>query len=128
MALTPEERERRLQTRPLQKMLGRLSSKWNVLVIRRLKKGPMRPSELRRDIGDISHKMLTQTLRELERYGLVKRTAYPVIPPKVDYSLTGLGVTLVEALDVLSEWALEHIEDVETAIEEYDDPAADPDL
>ncbi|MDH5750589.1 MAG: helix-turn-helix transcriptional regulator [Rhodospirillales bacterium] len=115
-----EERKRKMQSRPLQTMLGRLSSKWNVMVIRRLSRAPMRPSELRRDIGNISHKMLTQTLRELERYGLIKRHAYPVIPPKVEYSLTDLGLTLVGPLEVLTDWSIEHIDEVEAAIADYD--------
>jgi DNA-binding HxlR family transcriptional regulator len=114
-----EERRRKMQSRPLQAMLGRLSSKWNVMIIRRLAKAPMRPSELRRDIGNISHKMLTQTVRELERYGLIKRHAYAVIPPRVEYSLTDLGRTLVGPLEVLTEWSINHIDEVEAAIADY---------
>ncbi|MBT6360788.1 MAG: helix-turn-helix transcriptional regulator, partial [Rhodospirillaceae bacterium] len=72
-------------SRPFQKVLTRLSNKWNVLVIRRLAKKTMRHSQLKRDIGNISQKMLTQTLRELERSGLIERKVYPVIPPKVEY-------------------------------------------
>ena len=106
--------------RPLQKVLSRLSNKWNVLLIRRLARKTMRHSQLKRDIGNISQKMLTQTLRELERSGLINRKVYPVIPPKVEYSLTELGRTLVEPLSVLYTWSLEHNIDVEQAIEEYD--------
>ena len=107
-------------SRPFQKALTRLSNKWNVLVIRRLAKKTMRHSQLKRDIGNISQKMLTQTLRELERSGLIKRKVYPVIPPKVEYSLTELGETLVEPLNVLCDWAIEHIDEVESAVELYD--------
>ena len=107
------------QSRPFQKMLGRLSNKWNVMVIRRLKGKNLRPSELRRDIGDISAKVLTQTLREMESYGLVERTVFPVIPPKVEYSLTELGVSLVLALDALRDWAMDNNVNVEQAIERY---------
>jgi DNA-binding HxlR family transcriptional regulator len=107
-------------SRPFQKVLSRLSNKWNVLVIRRLSRKTMRHSQLKRDIGNISQKMLTQTLRELERSGLIERKVYPVIPPKVEYSLTELGQTLVEPLDVLSVWAFEHNEDVENAVKLYD--------
>jgi DNA-binding HxlR family transcriptional regulator len=107
------------QSRPFQKMLGRLSNKWNVMVIRRLKGKNLRPSELRRDIGDISAKVLTQTLREMESYGLVERTVFPVIPPKVEYSLTELGVSLVLALDALRDWAMDNNANVEQAIERY---------
>ena len=108
-----------VETRPFQKMLGRLSNKWNVLVIRRLAPKPLRPSELRRDIGNISAKVLTQTLRELESYGLIERTVHPVIPPKVEYSDTPLGHSLVDALDVLRDWAMENNAKVEAAIAEY---------
>ena len=107
-------------SRPFQKVLTRLSNKWNVLVIRRLAKKTMRHSQLKRDIGNISQKMLTQTLRELERSGLIERKVFPVIPPKVEYSLTELGETLVEPLNVLCDWAIEHIDEVESAVESYD--------
>ena len=107
-------------SRPFQKVLTRLSNKWNVLVIRRLAKKTMRHSQLKRDIGNISQKMLTQTLRELERSGLIERKVFPVIPPKVEYSLTDLGKTLVEPLNVLCDWAIEHIDEVESAVESYD--------
>ncbi len=109
-----------LTTRPVQKVIGYLSNKWNVLIIRRLSRKTMRYSELRRDIGDISQKMLTQTLRHLERVGLVERKVYPVVPPKVEYSLTELGWTLVEPINVLANWAIENIDQVEDAIETYD--------
>lgn len=114
-----------IPSRPVQKVIGHLSNKWNVLVIRRLSRKTMRYSELRRDIGDISQKMLTQTLRHLERIGLVERKVYPVIPPKVEYSLTELGGTCVEAIDVLCNWAIENIDQVEDAINDYDNRPAD---
>lgn len=107
-------------SRPAQKVIGYLSNKWNVLIIRRLSRRTMRYSELRRDIGDISQKMLTQTLRHLERVGLVQRKVYPVVPPKVEYSLTELGWTLVEPIDVLCSWAIENIDQVEASITRYD--------
>ena len=105
------------KSRPFQKMLGRLSNKWNVLIIRRLSGRTLRPSELRREIGNISAKVLTQALRELESYGLVARAIYPVIPPKVEYSLTELGETLVVALNALRDWAMDNNARVEEAIE-----------
>ena len=117
--LPPDELRKLEQSRPFQKMLGRLSNKWNVMVIRRLKGKSMRPSELRRDIGDISAKVLTQTLREMESYGLVERTVFPVIPPKVEYSLTELGDSLVVALDALRDWAMDNNGNVETAMQRY---------
>ena len=105
------------KSRPFQKMLGRLSYKWNVLIIRRLSGRTLRPSELRREIGNISAKVLTQALRELESYGLVARAIYPVIPPRVVYSLTELGETLVVALNALRDWAMDNNARVEEAIE-----------
>ena len=105
------------KSRPFQKMLGRLSNKWNVLIIRRLSGRTLRPSELRREIGNISAKVLTQALRELESYGLVARAIYPVIPPRVEYSLTESGETLVVALNALRDWAMDNNARVEEAIE-----------
>ena len=107
-------------SRPAQKVIVHLSNKWNVPVNRRLSRRTMRYSELKRDIGDISQKMLTQTLRHLERIGLVNRRVYPVVPPKVEYSLTELGVSCVEAVDGLVNWAVENIDRVEDAISGYD--------
>lgn len=115
--LPPEEIKALEKSRPFQKMLGRLSNKWNVVIIRRLSGRTLRPSELRREVGNISAKVLTQTLRELESYGLVARTIYPVIPPKVEYSLTELGDTLVVALNALRDWAMDNNAQVEDAIE-----------
>ena len=113
-------------SRPAQKVIGHLSNKWNVLVIRRLSRRTMRYSELKRDVGDISQKMLTQTHRHLERIGLVNRKVYPVVPPKVEYSLTELGVSCVEAVDGLVNWAVENIDRVEDAISGYDTRANKP--
>ena len=107
-------------SRPAQKVIGHLFNKWNMLVIRRLSRRTTRYSELGRDIGDISQKMLTQTLRHLERIGLVSRKVYPVVPPKVEYSLTELGVSCVAAMDGLLNWAIENIDRVEDAIKGYD--------
>ena len=100
--------------------MGHLSNKWDVLVIRRLSRRTMRYSELRGDIGDISQKMPTQSLRHLEPIGLVSRKVYPVLRPKVEYSLTVLGVSCVEAADGLVNWAVENIDRVEDAISGYD--------
>ena len=116
----PEEEIRALEkSRPFQKMMGRLSSKWIVLIIKRLSDHPMRPSAIRRDIGNISPKVLTQTLRELESYGLIEREVFPVIPPKVEYRLTPMGDSLAVALNVLRDWAMDNNADVEAAIEAY---------
>ncbi len=117
----PAEEIRALEeSRPFQKMLGRISNKWNVLVVRRLNNRRMRPSALRREIGNISPKVLTQTLRELESYGLIEREVFPVIPPRVEYRLTPMGDSLVEALDALRDWAMDNNADVEAAMAEYE--------
>jgi DNA-binding HxlR family transcriptional regulator len=79
-------------------VLARVGDKWTVYVVGHLRGGPMRFNEIRRAIGGISQRMLTLTLRGLERDGLVTRTVYPTIPPRVDYELTELGRTLIEPL------------------------------
>lgn len=92
-----------------------IADKWAAFVIYLLSQGTKRHSELRRHIDGVSQKMLTQTVRRLERNGLVARTVYPVVPPRVEYSLTPLGATLVEPLAALCKWAESHLHDVETA-------------
>src|SRR5262249_9172592 len=86
---------------PSRLVLDRIADKWTALVIQILAGGTMRYAALQRQIGGISQKMLTQTLRSLERDGLVQRTVHPVVPPKVEYSLTKLGRTLIEPLQGL---------------------------
>jgi DNA-binding HxlR family transcriptional regulator len=105
---------------PAQQALERIADKWTALVIYRLEKGPKRSSELQREIGGISSKMLTQTLRGLERDGLVRREVFPVIPPKVEYSLTTLGRTLTEPLKAICRWAEANMPKVEAARAVYD--------
>jgi DNA-binding HxlR family transcriptional regulator len=96
--------------------LSRIGDKWTVLVIANLSAGgAMRYSELRRSIAGISQRMLTLTLRGLKRDGLVTRTVYPTIPPRVDYELTVLGRKLVEPLRILYDWAVEHRPEMLTA-------------
>src|SRR5262245_6028323 len=90
-------------------LLERIGEKWTALVIRVLSSGTLRYSDLQRRIGGVSQKMLTQTLRGLERDGLVERRVYPVVPPRVEYSLTPLGRTLVEPLDAVCRWAERHL-------------------
>jgi DNA-binding HxlR family transcriptional regulator len=86
-------------------ILSRVGDKWTVLVVELLGKGPLRFNELRRLIGGISQKMLTTTLRGLERDGFVTRTVFPTIPPRVDYELTDLGRDLLVPVRALGEWA-----------------------
>ena len=91
--------------RAISDLLGRIGDKWSVLVVARLGEGPLRFNELRRSIGGISQRMLTLTLRGLERDGLITRTVFPTIPPRVDYALTPLGRDLLNPVSALSSWA-----------------------
>lgn len=97
-----------------------IADKWAVLILYALSRGTMRHNRLHREIEGISQKMLTKTLRRLERDGLVGRKVYPVVPPKVEYSLTPLGQSLIGILAGLCQWAEEHIEEVEAARKDYD--------
>ncbi len=87
-------------------VLSQIGDKWTVLVVRSLNDGPRRFSELKRDVEGISQRMLTLTLKTLERDGFVTRTVYPTIPPRVDYELTALGHSLSEPLGVIAQWAI----------------------
>jgi DNA-binding HxlR family transcriptional regulator len=95
-----------------QQVLGLIANKWTALVIHVLARGTHRYGDLHRRIGGVSQKMLTQTLRALERDGLVERTVYPVVPPRVEYSLTPLGTTLIEPLEALCKWAETHLHEL----------------
>jgi DNA-binding HxlR family transcriptional regulator len=101
-------------------ILDRIGDKWSVYVIDELTDGPRRFSDLRRTIDGISQRMLTVTLRGLERDGLVLRQMYPVIPPRVEYSLTPLGQSLMSIVESLVAWSASHISDVEQARHRYD--------
>jgi DNA-binding HxlR family transcriptional regulator len=101
-------------------VLGRVGDKWSLQVIFCLGGGPRRFTDLKRAIDGISQRMLTVTLRGLERDGIVTRTMYPVIPPRVDYALTPMGATLQEAACTLIRWAQSHLEEIDTARAEYD--------
>src|SRR6266850_2847928 len=98
---------------PSRIVLDRIADKWTALIIQVLANGTRRYSALQREIGGISQKMLTQTLRSLERDGLVLRKAYPVDPPKVEYSLTRLGRTLIDPLDALCRWSEKHLPELQ---------------
>lgn len=97
-----------------QQVLERIADRWTALVIYALSKNTMRHSELQRTIGGVSQKMLTQTLRSLERDGLVTRKVYPVVPPKVEYSLTPLGRSLIEPLRAICKWAEQHLAELQS--------------
>lgn len=104
-------------------LLSRIGDKWTVLVVMLLREEPRRFSELKREIGSISQRMLTLTLRALERDGLVVRTVYPTTPPRVDYELTQLGHELREPVEALGEWALAHLDVIDQARRQFDDRA-----
>jgi DNA-binding HxlR family transcriptional regulator len=104
-------------------IIDAISGKWAVLVVHILSSETMRHSELQRAVGGISQKVLTQTLRTLERNGIVLRTVYPVVPPQVEYSLTPLGRSLVKVLDDVCVWAKEHYIEVGKARERYEKAA-----
>jgi DNA-binding HxlR family transcriptional regulator len=101
-------------------LLDRIADKWSLLVIELLDRNTLRFSELRRQIDGISQRMLTLTLRQLERDGLVRRTVYPVVPPKVEYELTELGVTLLGTIQPLVAWARRHRDEIAGARAAYD--------
>ncbi|MFD5334586.1 winged helix-turn-helix transcriptional regulator [Streptomyces hawaiiensis] len=114
---------------PYRLVLEHVTSRWGVLVLTELLDRPYRFSELRRAIGTyggrgVSEKMLTQTLQTLERDGLVHRDAKPVIPPRVDYSLTGLGREAAEQVRALAAWTHQRMDDVEQARRAYDEARA----
>ncbi|MEU0334012.1 helix-turn-helix domain-containing protein [Streptomyces sp. NPDC006193] len=111
---------------PTNQLLGRLSDKWVSLVVAALSPGPRRYSDLGRTIAGVSPKMLTQTLRALERDGIVTRTVTPSVPVRVDYALTPLGASLAGLLTAVKEWAETHFDEVHAARARYDagNPAA----
>jgi DNA-binding HxlR family transcriptional regulator len=102
-------------------VLDRIADKWTVMMMSLLSDGkPHRFNALRRNVEGISQKMLTQTLRDLERDGLVVRTVYAEVPPRVEYALTPLGITLCGPIDQLGEWATAHVAEVKRAQEKFD--------
>jgi DNA-binding HxlR family transcriptional regulator len=105
---------------PTRLVLNRIADKWTVLVVILLQDGTKRFSHLQREIDGISQKMLTQTLRGLERDGLVARTVYASVPPKVEYALTPLGHTLKDLLYAIKTWSEANIEEVLSAQNSYD--------
>src|ERR1700719_1253858 len=102
------------------RILARVGDKWSVFVIMLLGDGPRRFNEIKRMVGGISQRMLTLTLRGLERDGLVTRTVFPTIPPRVDYELTDLGHGLSKPVQALGQWAFEHLVEIEGARVQFD--------
>lgn len=101
-------------------VLARVGDKWSVLVVVVLDDGTLRFNELKRRIGSISQRMLTRTLRGLERDGLVTRKMFPTIPPRVDYALTPLGLSLRAPVSALGDWSVDNHAEIETARQDYD--------
>jgi DNA-binding HxlR family transcriptional regulator len=104
----------------VRQILDRVADKWSLLVIALLERRSLRFTELKREIDGISQRMLTQTLRHLERDGLVRRTVYPVVPPRVDYDLTPLGASLHSTIKALVTWTEEHQREIAAARTRYD--------
>ena len=124
---TPQEgtpmspRNNRVERCPaVREVLNRVGDKWSVQIVSLLGDGPMRFSDLRRSIEGISQRMLTLTLRGLERDGIVTRTVFPEIPPRVEYELTKLGNTLLEPIQGLAEWAEKHRTSIQDARVKFD--------
>lgn len=109
--------------RRVSQLLSRIGDKWSVLVVMLLGQRPRRFNELRREIGGVSQKMLSSTLRSLERDGFVSRTVHPTVPPRVDYALTDLGRELLEPVGALGEWAMENAARIEQARQRFDEAA-----
>nr|WP_207550432.1 helix-turn-helix domain-containing protein [Parafrankia irregularis] len=116
LPVTPAEHE----ACPITDVLRRVGDKWSVLVVVLLGRGPRRFNELHRLVEGISQRMLTRTLRGLERDGLVTRTVAPTVPVTVEYSLSELGVTLLVPLSVLTDWVITHQDEIADARHEYD--------
>ena len=104
----------------ISEMLARIGDKWSLLIVTTLGEGPMRFNELRRNIGDISQKMLSSTLKVLERDGLVSRTVLPTVPPQVEYALTDLGGELLQPVSALARWTAQNTPRILTARAAYD--------
>jgi DNA-binding HxlR family transcriptional regulator len=106
--------------RAVSEVLARIGDKWTVLVVNLMGSGPKRFNELKREVGGISQRMLTLTLRGLERDGLVTRTVYPTVPPRVEYQLTELGRSLLVPVRALGAWALGNQEMIQDARAKFD--------
>jgi DNA-binding HxlR family transcriptional regulator len=109
---------------PTRQLLDRIGDQWTVLIIGAVSAGPLRFTEIGKRVEGISQKVLTQTLRSLVRDGMLTRTAYATIPPRVDYELTGLGRDLVAPLAMLTTWAQDHMDQVVVAREAFDSEQA----
>lgn len=118
------EKELGLNLCPIRTVLAQIGDKWSLLVILTLRDGGRRFSELQRAIPDVSQRMLTQTLRKLERDGLVSREVTPTIPPRVDYAITALGRSLFDPIGAMAKWAVDKQPQIILARKEFDASAA----
>jgi len=105
---------------PSRQILDRISNKWSMLILNRLREETVRFNQMRREIEGISQKVLSQTLKYLERDGLIRREAFPTVPVTVEYSITDLGRTLSDTVHLLTDWAEENHAAVVQAQQEYD--------
>ncbi len=110
-------------TCPSRTVLTAIADKWTCLLVDALRDGPLRFGELRRRLDGITQKSLTKTLRDMERDGMLTRTVYPTIPPKVSYELTGLGHSVTELMAGIKSWSEQHADEIVTARERYDSQA-----
>ena len=108
---------------PVRTVLDRLGDKWSFLLLLKLATRPRRFGELRREVSDISQRMLTQTLRDLQRDGIISRTVFPTKPPTVEYGLTALGQSFLEPMRSLVNWAEAHRDEIKAARKTFDDEA-----
>ncbi len=106
--------------RTISEILARVGDKWTILVVGVLGNGTKRFNEIRRELGSISQRMLTLTLRGLERDGLVTRTVFPTVPPKVEYELTKLGRSLLDPVNALGAWVRKHRPSIQAARDQFD--------
>ena len=118
--MKPKHPARTKECQTVSELLSRIGDKWSVLVVSSLGDGPQRFSSLRRKIAGISQKMLTATLRSLERDGFVTRTVFPTTPPQVEYELTELGRELLCPVGALAQWAIKNQTRVDAAREKFD--------
>ena len=115
----PGEQEDTAVCSRISQMLARISDKWTLLIVRALGHGPLRFNALRRELGEISQKVLASTLRDLEENGFVTRTVTPVTPPKVEYALTDLGRDLLNPVQALAEWVIANSARIDAARTAY---------
>ncbi|MCB8907871.1 MULTISPECIES: helix-turn-helix domain-containing protein [unclassified Streptomyces] len=121
---SPEDADLRRADSLAREIFSDLANKWAFLIVERLGERTLRFSELRNEIEGISHKMLTQNLRMLERYGLIDRTVHPEVPPRVEYTLTAPGRALRATIDGMCDWTHQYLGAIETARRRFDTPAA----